>query len=424
MEVPLALEIIILVVLLALSAFFSSAETALTSVSRVRIETLAKEEGPNKRRALRLLKITNNKSKMISAILIGNNLVNIFASSLATMVALELVGSSGVGIATGILTFLVLVFGEITPKTMASKNATRYSLLISGIILALMTVFTPVIFVLNAIVKFILLPFRNRATEDDSVLTSEELMTAVSNSNEGGTIEDDEKEYIENVLDFSGSMVRKIMTPKIDITMVKKTTDYDELINIFSETMYTRYPVCDEDEENIIGILNMKDILLYDKKSPFQIMDFVRDPYFTFEQKNIADLFDEMRKDSLSMAIVLDEYGAVVGLVSLEDLLEEIVGEIRDEYDMYEEDDIVQLSDKEYLVIGSTNLSDLADRLPLDFKSEDYDTIGGYLLELFGHFPKVNETYITDNGTSLRVIQADNNRIDKILIKFTESPDE
>lgn len=424
MEVPLPLEIIILIVLLALSAFFSSAETALTSVSRVRIETLAREEGPDKRRALRLLKITNNKSKMISAILIGNNLVNIFASSLATMVALELVGSSGVGIATGILTFLVLVFGEITPKTMASKNATRYSLLISGIILALMTVFTPVIFVLNAIVKFILLPFRNRATEDDSVLTSEELMTAVSNSNEGGTIEDDEKEYIENVLDFSGSMVRKIMTPKIDITMVKKTTDYDELINIFAETMYTRYPVCDEDEENIIGILNMKDILLYDKKSPFQIMDFVRDPYFTFEQKNIADLFDEMRKDSLSMAIVLDEYGAVVGLVSLEDLLEEIVGEIRDEYDMYEEDDIVQLSDKEYLVIGSTNLSDLADRLPLDFKSEDYDTIGGYLSELFGHFPKANETYITDNGTSLRVIQADNNRIDKILIKFTESPDE
>lgn len=424
MEVPLPLEIIILIVLLALSAFFSSAETALTSVSRVRIETLAREEGPDKRRALRLLKITNNKSKMISAILIGNNLVNIFASSLATMVALELVGSSGVGIATGILTFLVLVFGEITPKTMASKNATRYSLLISGIILALMTVFTPVIFVLNAIVKFILLPFRNRATEDDNVLTSEELMTAVSNSNEGGTIEDDEKEYIENVLDFSGSMVRKIMTPKIDITMVKKTTDYDELINIFSETMYTRYPVCDEDEENIIGILNMKDILLYDKKSPFQIMDFVRDPYFTFEQKNIADLFDEMRKDSLSMAIVLDEYGAVVGLVSLEDLLEEIVGEIRDEYDMYEEDDIVQLSDKEYMVIGSTNLSDLADRLPLDFKSEDYDTIGGYLSELFGHFPKANETYITDNGTSLRVIQADNNRIDKILIKFTESPDE
>lgn len=424
MEVPLPLEIIILIVLLALSAFFSSAETALTSVSRVRIETLAREEGPDKRRALRLLKITNNKSKMISAILIGNNLVNIFASSLATMVALELVGSSGVGIATGILTFLVLVFGEITPKTMASKNATRYSLLISGIILALMTVFTPVIFVLNAIVKFILLPFRNRATEDDNVLTSEELMTAVSNSNEGGTIEDDEKEYIENVLDFSGSMVRKIMTPKIDITMVKKTTNYDELINIFSETMYTRYPVCDEDEENIIGILNMKDILLYDKKSPFQIMDFVRDPYFTFEQKNIADLFDEMRKDSLSMAIVLDEYGAVVGLVSLEDLLEEIVGEIRDEYDMYEEDDIVQLSDKEYLVIGSTNLSDLADRLPLDFKSEDYDTIGGYLSELFGHFPKANETYITDNGTSLRVIQADNNRIDKILIKFTESPDE
>lgn len=424
MEVPLALEIIILAVLLALSAFFSSAETALTSVSRVRIETLAKEDGPDKRRALRLLKITNNKAKMISAILIGNNLVNIFASSLATVVALELVGSSGVGIATGILTFLILVFGEITPKTMASKNATKYSLFISGIILALMTVFTPIIFVLNAIVKFILLPFKNKMVEDDNVLTSEELMTAVSNSNEGGTIEDDEKEYIENVLDFSGSMVRKIMTPKIDITMVKKTTDYDELINIFAETMYTRYPVCDEDEENIIGILNMKDILLYDRKSPFQIMDFVRDPYFTFEQKNISDLFDEMRKDSLSMAIVLDEYGAVVGLVSLEDLLEEIVGEIRDEYDMYEEDDIVKLSDKEYLVLGSTNLTALNDELPLDFKSEDYDTIGGYLSELFGHFPKANETYITDNGTSLRVIQADNNRIDKILIKFTESPDE
>jgi len=222
---------------------------------------------------------------------------------------------------------------------------------------------------------------------------------------------------INNVFDFGDAQAKEVMVPRIDMTFASIDCTYDELIEIFKEDKFTRLPVYKDSTDNVVGIINMKDLLLYEDKSHFSISDIMREPYFTYEHKNTAELFMEMRKSSISLAIVLDEYGATAGLITLEDLLEEIVGEIRDEYDTDEEDQIVPLNDREYIVSGSTNLEDLCQELDLNFHSEDYDTIGGYMIGLLDHLPEKNEIIITDDDVLLRVEQMDKNRIEKVYIK-------
>jgi len=410
------IQLIILVFLLFLSAFFSSAETALTTVSKIRLKTMA-DDGD--KRAARVLKVTADSHKMLSAILIGNNIVNLSASSLATTISMRFFGSYGAGIATGILTFLVLIFGEITPKSMATVEALKMSLIDAPIIEKLMWALTPLIVIVNAISHVILRLFGVKEAPRIG-MTSDELRTIVDVSHESGTIETDEKDYIHNVFDFSDSAVKEVMIPRIDMAMVNVNWSYDKLIEIFQENMYTRLPVYENDTDNIIGIVNMKDLLLAKEEEHFSIKDHLREVYFTYEQKNTAELFDEMRQGSISLAIVLDEYSAVAGLVTLEDLLEELVGEIRDEYDDNEEDDIVRISEREFDVLGSANLDDLSEELDLGFSSEDYDTIGGYLIGLFDHFPMLGETYFTEEGVMLRVTSVRKKRIEKIRIKLPE----
>ena len=417
MDDGLPLQSIILIILLILSGFFSSAETALTTVSIVKMRSLANE---GDKRAAKVLKVREDPGKMLSAILIGNNLVNISASSLATTIAIRLLGSYGAGIATGILTFLILIFGEITPKTMATLEANKISLRYAGVIYALMRVLTPVIFVVNHLSIAILRLMGISKDDAAAGMTPDELRIIVDASHESGKIEEDEKDYIHNVFDFSDSTAKEVMIPRIDMTSVDVETSYDELIAIFEETMYTRLPVYENETDNIIGIINMKDLLLYDRKSPFSIRNYLREAFFTYEQKNNAELFEEMRRDSISIAIVLDEYGTVAGLVALEDLLEELVGEIRDEYDTNEVDDIVEKEDGTYDVQGSANLEDLCDDLPLGFTSEDYDTIGGYLTGVFDHLPVVGETYVTEDGIILKVDAVSGRRIDRINIRIPE----
>jgi len=410
------IQLIILVFLLFLSAFFSSAETALTTVSKIRLKTMA-DDGD--KRAARVLKVTADSHKMLSAILIGNNIVNLSASSLATTISMRFFGSYGAGIATGILTFLVLIFGEITPKSMATVEALKMSLIDAPIIEKLMWALTPLIVIVNAFSHVILRLFGVKEAPRIG-MTSDELRTIVDVSHESGTIETDEKDYIHNVFDFSDSAVKEVMIPRIDMAMVNVNWSYDKLIEIFQENMYTRLPVYENDTDNIIGIVNMKDLLLAKEEEHFSIKDHLREVYFTYEQKNTAELFDEMRQGSISLAIVLDEYSAVAGLVTLEDLLEELVGEIRDEYDDNEEDDIVRISEREFDVLGSANLDDLSEELDLGFSSEDYDTIGGYLIGLFDHFPMLGETYFTEEGVMLRVTSVRKKRIEKIRIKLPE----
>lgn len=376
------------------------------------------EEGNKK--AARVLEITDNSGKMLSAILIGNNIVNLSASSISTSLAIKLFGSVAAGIATGILTLLILIFGEITPKTLATLHSEKISLSYANIIYYLMKLLTPVIFIVNHLSLGFLKLLRVDPNSTQNQMTEEELRTIVDVSHETGVIESEEREMINNLFDFGDAVAKEVMVPRIDMTFANVDNTYEELIEIFQEDKFTRLPVYEDTTDNVIGIINMKDLLLYQDKEHFSIRDIMREPYFTYEHKNTAELFLEMRQSSISLAIVLDEYGATAGLITLEDLLEEIVGEIRDEYDMDEEDSIVQLSEREYLVLGSTNLEDLCEKLDLNFTSEDYDTIGGYLIGLLDHLPQKNEIIVTDDNVLLRVEKMDKNRVEKIYIKKPE----
>lgn len=421
MDTSDVIQLIVLVVLLMLSAFFSSAETALTTSNKIRLRTLA-DEGNKK--AKKVLEITDNSGKMLSAILIGNNLVNISASSIATTLATKAFGSAGAGIATGVLTLLVLIFGEISPKTLATIHADNIALSYAGVICFLMKILTPVIFIVNWLAMGLLKLLRVDASKAQNTMTEDELRTIVDVSHEEGVIETEEREMINNVFDFGDAQAKEVMVPRIDMTFADINNTYQELIDIFRKDKFTRLPVYEDSTDNVIGIINMKDLLLYEDKERFSIRDILRKPYYTYEHKSTAELLVEMKKSSINIAIVLDEYGATAGLITLEDLLEEIVGEIRDEYDMDEEDPIQQINDYEYMVQGSMNLEDLCSTLELGWESEDYDSIGGYMIGLLDHLPTIGECVTTPEGVFLRVEDMEKNRINKIFMKLPENLNE
>lgn len=414
-------QLITVIILLSLSAFFSSSETALTTVNQIRMRTLA-DNGD--KRAARVLRVTGNPGKMLSAILIGNNIVNLSASSISTSLAIHLFGNTGAGIATGILTFLILIFGEVTPKTMATIKADSMSLTVAAPIGLLMKILTPVIFIINKLSIGLMFLLHVNIKDAQKKMTEEELRTIVDVSQENGVIEHEERDMIHNLFDFGDAEAKEIMVPRIDMTFVQADATYQEVLDIFRQDMFTRLPVYEDSTDNVIGIINMKDFLLQNDTPEFSVRNLLREPYFTYEHKNTADLFLEMRKSSISLAIVLDEYGVTAGLITLEDLLEEIVGEIRDEYDADEEDDITRISDREFYVLGSANLNDVSEALSLHFTSDDYDTIGGYCLGLLDHLPEKNEIILTDNNILLRIDRMEKNRIERIYIRLPEPLEE
>ena len=414
-------QLIAVIILLCLSAFFSSSETALTTVNQIRMRTLA-DNGD--KRAARVLHVTGNPGKMLSAILIGNNIVNLSASSISTSLAIHLFGNTGAGIATGILTFLILIFGEVTPKTMATIKADSMSLTVAAPIGFLMKILTPVIFIINKLSLGLMFLLHVNIKDAQKKMTEEELRTIVDVSQENGVIEHEERDMIHNLFDFGDAEAKEIMVPRIDMTFVQADATYQEVLDIFRQDMFTRLPVYEDSTDNVIGIINMKDFLLQNDPPEFSVRNLLREPYFTYEHKNTADLFLEMRKSSISLAIVLDEYGVTAGLITLEDLLEEIVGEIRDEYDADEEDDITRISDREFYVLGSANLNDVSEALSLHFTSDDYDTIGGYCLGLLDHLPEKNEIILTDNNILLRIDRMEKNRIERIYIRLPEPLEE
>ncbi|MGN0159628.1 MAG: HlyC/CorC family transporter [Brotaphodocola sp.] len=404
------IQILVLVVLLCLSAFFSSAETALTTVNKMRMRSLA-EAGD--KAAARVMKITDDPGKMLSTILVGNNIVNLFASSFMTTLTMEMFGSAAVGIATGILTLFILVFGEITPKTLSTLYAEKIALAYSGVIYWMMVILTPVIFLVNQLSYGVLLLFRVDPNKKKEAITEDELRTIVEVSHEEGVIESEEKKMINNVFDFGESVARDIMVPRIDMVFVDVEAAYEELMEIFRQERFTRMPVYEGSTDNVIGIINMKDLILYDQDQPFSIRDYLRQPLYTYEFKKTSELMIEMRKTFNNIVIVLDEYGATAGLITLEDMLEEIVGEIRDEYDEDEEDDVKELNPGEYLVNGSTKLDDLNEHLGLHLESEDYDSIGGLVIGFLDHLPEAGEEVSYEN-LRLVVESVEKNRIDTI----------
>ncbi len=409
-----------LVILLVLSAFFSSAETALTTVNKMRIRTLA--EGGN-RKAITVTKIIENPSKMLSAILVGNNIVNLSASALATTLTLEVFGSQLVGVATGVLTMLILVFGEITPKTLATIYSEKISLAYSGIIYFLMNILTPIIFVVNKLSLLFLLLMRIDPKKKQDSMTEDELRTIVEVSHEEGVIESEEKKMINNVFDFGDVLAKDIMIPRIDMIMVDVNVTYEELIEVYREEKFTRIPVYEESADNVIGIINMKDLLLIDKGQEFSVRNLLREPLFTFEFKKTTELMVEMRQTFNNIVIVLDEYGAPAGLITLEDMLEEIVGEIRDEYDEDEEDEVKQVAPGEYIIEGALKLDDLNEILELNLESDGYDSIGGLIIERLEHLPEQGEEVVYEN-VRLVVENTEKNRIDKVRVFIQDQNDE
>ena len=411
-------QIIILLILLALSAFFSSNETALMSVNKIRLRSLA-DEG-NKRAAMALDILENQTPKLLSAILIGNNIVNISASSLATTLAYSF-GGYMVSIVTVILTVLILIFGEITPKNYATINAERLTLRYIPVFKFLMTIMTPVIFIINLFSRGVMRLMRVDPDAASKAMTEEELRTIVDVSHEDGVIESDEKEMIYNVFDLGDATAKDIMVPRVHVAFADVESTYDELIEIFREDKFTRLPVYKDSQNNIVGIINMKDLLLYDKNEEFVIDRFLRKPHFTYETKSISDLLVEMKDSTFNIAIVLDEYGDMAGLITLEDILEEIVGEIHDEYDEKEDELVQKISDREYIIEGSMHLDDVNDHLNTELDSEDYDSLGGFIIEHLDRLPVAGDEVVTDDGIRLVVEKLDKNRIEKVHVYLPEN---
>ena len=414
------LKFLIIIVLLILSAFFSSSETALTTVSRMRILSLA-EEGNSS--AVTLLKVIDNKEKMLSAILIGNNIVNISVSSFTTILVTDLFGNYAVSIATAILTVLVLIFGEITPKTLATISNEKLALRFASVVYWLMYILTPVIFLINKLSSLVMKLFRIDKSEKKSTYTENELKTIVNVSHAEGVIEADEREMLQNIFEFGDRQAKDIMIPRLDVCMIDVDSTYEEIMNVFQANRYTRIPVYENTTDNVIGIINIKDLLLYRHGESFNIRNYLRQPYFTYEYKGLSDLLLEMKKASVNITIVLDEYGAASGLLTLEDLIEEIVGDIRDEYDYDEEDELRPINENEYIAEAHMKLDDLNDMLKINLSSPEYDSVGGFIIEKLDRIAKSGDIVETPDVT-LIVDSINKNRIEKVHIILHKQPSE
>lgn len=423
METSDVAQLIIIIVLIFLSGFFSSAETAFSTLNRVRMRNL-EEEGNKK--AARVNKILESYSKMLSAILIGNNIVNLTASSLTTAFVIGVCGNAYIGLGTGILTIVVLLGGEIIPKTWANLNSEKLALAYSSVIYTLMKIMTPVIFIVDLLSKGILKLLHVDPNKKNDTITESELKTYVDVSHEDGQIESDEREMIYNIFEFSDTCVKDIMIPRTNMVTVNADESINDLIKVFHESMYTRIPVYQEDKDSMIGFVNIKDLFIarISGQKNISLKSLLREAYYTYEYKKNADLLLEMREKSMNVAFVLNEYGSTVGMVTLEDLLEELVGEIRDEYDEDEKELIQKVDDRSYLIEGSMNLSDINDSIGTSLNSDDYDSIGGIIIGQLDRLPEDNESVVLADGTTLQVKGIDQNRILHVLLTLPAPKEE
>ena len=415
----LIIQIIAVIILICLSAFFSSSETALTTLSPHRVRAMV-DEGVKKADILE--KVTGDGNRMLSVILICNNIVNLSASSLTTIIFQKLFGSSSVGIGTGVLTLLVLIFGEVAPKTMATVRAEKMSLRFCRVIWFLMKIFAWLAAVINFLAGGVLKAFGVSRDEKADTITEGELRSIVAAGHEEGVIETEEKKFIDNILDFSDKSAHEIMVPRINITAISVNSTYDEIMRVFDEDFFTRYPVFDEEGDKIIGLVNIKDLafLNAEEKKNFKVKDVLREINYTFEQKHLKELFVEMKKKSASMMVVLDEYGNTAGIVSMEDIIEELVGDIRDEYDEDEDLEIVCVGKDTYLVHGHVSLEDINEKLGTDFESEDYDSIGGLLMGRLDRIPEEGDS-IEENGARLIAYKTDSTKTELVKIVVGEN---
>lgn len=405
-------QISILIVLLIMSGFFSMSETALMSLSKIRIRHMV-EEGVKGARLV--AKLTEDPNRLLGAILIGNNVVNIGASALATTIATKLFDSAGVGIATGVMTVLVLIFGEITPKSIAKQKSEKVALKVSKIINIIVKILKPFIGVFTAISSIFIRLFGGDPKASEPFITEEELRTMVGVSEEEGVLEDVEKEMIFNVFDFADAHVKDVMVQRVDVIAVDIEASYEEVLDVIKTEQFSRIPVYNQTIDDIVGILNVKDLIMAEKSSkPFKVSDYMREPYYTFEFKKIKELFSEMKKTRNHISVVLDEYGGTVGIVTIEDLIEEVFGDIEDEYDDYEKE-IEVVKEDEFIVDGSAKLDDISELIGVNMESEEFDSVGGLVIGELGRFPEKKEE-VQLNNIRFVVEEVDKNRIKKVRI--------
>ena len=406
-------QIVLLVILLIASGFFSASETALMSLSRIKIRHM-EEDGI--RGAKLVGSLIENSNRLLTSILIGNNIVNIAATSISTSLFITIWGSQGVAAATALMTVLVLVFGEITPKTISASTPEKVALMVAKPIKFFMIILKPVVAIFNVITKII---FKLLGVDDHGVrpfITEEELKTMVNVSHEEGLLEMEEREIINNVFEFGDMQAKEAMVQRLDIVAIDAEDSYEEIIELFKTEKLSRMPVYEETIDDIIGILNIKDVIFLNDEEidNFDIKQYIRDPFFTYEFKKITQLLEEMKKDKSQMAIVVDEYGGTAGLITIEDLVEVIVGDIEDEFDE-DEDEIEVISSNEFLVEGSTKISDVNEVLNINLESDEFDSIGGYIIGYIKHIPEENEVIEVDH-VKFNIESVDKNRIKKIRI--------
>jgi len=403
-------QIISLVILIAISSFFSMSETALMSLSRIRLRHMVEEEVPG---AKLVEKLTQDPNRLLGTILIGNNIANIGASAMATVFATKVFGNSGVGIATGIITILVLIFGEITPKSIAKQNSEAVALRVARVIEFVVIIFKPLVYIFTAISSFFIRILGGDPNAAKAFITQEELKTLVGVSEEEGVLENSEKEMIFNVFDFADLQVKDTMVQRVDIVSVDQEASYDEVMDVIKNEQFSRIPIYNQTIDNIIGVLNIKDLATIENlREDFNISKYIREPFYTFEFKKIIELFKEMKKIRNHMAIVLDEYGGTVGIVTIEDLVEEIVGEIEDEYDE-EKIQIEVIKDNEYVVDGSLRLHDISDLIGVNIDSEEFDSVGGLMIGDLGRMPEEREEVMVNNIKFIAE-EIEKNRIKKV----------
>ena len=411
--------VILLIILVTMSAFFSASETALTAFNRSKLKAIAEK---NQRKADLLKGWLKKPNEILTALLIGNNIVNILASSIATMVAISILGnnSRAIAISTGAMTILLLIFGEITPKVVAKAYSTHISNAVIKLVYMLSKLFLPISKILMVVSKLIARIFGVKIDEIAFLITEEEIKSVVSVGEEEGVIEEEEKKMIHSIFEFTDTTVKEIMIPRTTVFAVEASKTLEEIWDVITGNGYSRIPVYEEGIDNIIGVFYIKDIfnVIRDGKLNMQVKSFIREAYFVPETKAWVEKLEVFKKKHIHMAIVLDEYGGTSGIITIEDLIEEIVGDINDEFDIEHDEEIKKVADNKYIIDAMLDVEFLNEELSIDLPvSEDYDSLGGYIYSVLGRVPLEKDTITHDNGkVEIRVLEVDNRRIVKALI--------
>ena len=406
-------QIIALVLLVAMSSVFSSSETAITSVSKIKVRQLDQKDNKN---AHLLKKLHDNMQTTISTILIGNNIVNIAASSIATILFTNIFHQNGALISTVVMTVFVLIFGEVIPKTIAQYKNKSVALKFSRFIYFLTIVFKPIVKVLNILTRLVIKLFIGE-DEDSSTLTEEELKTLVEVSEEEGVLKNQETEIMINALELKETLAVDIMTPRTSMASVDIEDAESDLKEIIKNITYSRIPVYEDNIDDIIGVLHIKELAhkIIEDDRDFKVRDILKPAFYAYEYIPVVDLFKQMRTKNISISIIIDEYGGTSGIVTMEDILEELVGEIDDEYD--NEKEVTKLSDNEYLVDPEMRIDEVNERFDLDIQSDKFDSIGGFVIELLDRMPKSKDEVEFEN-LKFVVVNVDKRKITQLMIIF------